>query len=193
MSASKVLLILGAGGNVGASVAKLFAQKGYKVAIAARRLDDAVDNNGQLQIKTDLSHPESVDSAFDKVTAEFGAPNVVVYNGIIPIVLSDSYPLTDVFSAAAVHFVSGDNPLELSVQDFNQDLTVNTTSALVAARRAVKGFDGLSSQTPKVFIYTGNFLNTEVLPAMISAGMGKSAAAHIMATASRAYASKGYK
>jgi NAD(P)-dependent dehydrogenase (short-subunit alcohol dehydrogenase family) len=82
MSGSKVLLVLGAGGNIGASVASLFAEKGYKVAIAARRLKDGVNDAGQLQVQMDLSKPETVDATFDKVTAKFGGPpNVIVYNG----------------------------------------------------------------------------------------------------------------
>ena len=82
MSSSKVLLVLGAGGRVGASVASLFAQNGYKVAIAARSLKDTVDDKGQLQIQADVSQTASVESAFDKVIDKFGVPNVVVYNGM---------------------------------------------------------------------------------------------------------------
>ena len=80
-ASSKVLLVLGAGGNVGASVASLFAQNGYKIALAARRLQDAVNDDGHLQIQADLANAESVESAFDKVSTKFGPPNVVVYNG----------------------------------------------------------------------------------------------------------------
>ena len=81
MSASKILLVLGAGGNVGASVASLFAQNGYKIALAARSLQDTVNEDGHLHIQADLANADSVESAFDKVTAKFGPPNVVVYNG----------------------------------------------------------------------------------------------------------------
>jgi NADP-dependent 3-hydroxy acid dehydrogenase YdfG len=81
MSASKVLLILGAGGNIGASVANTFTKNGYKVALAARSLQDGSNQNGNLQIKTDLGNPKSIESAFDKTTAEYGPPNVIVYNG----------------------------------------------------------------------------------------------------------------
>ena len=82
MSSSKVLLILGAGGNIGASVAKLFAQNGYKVALAARRLQDGLNEDGQLNIHADLAKADSVESAFDKVSSQFGPPSVVVYNGM---------------------------------------------------------------------------------------------------------------
>ena len=83
--------------------------------------------------------------------------------------------------------------MDLSVADLNQDLAVNTVSTLVAARRAVQGFEQLPSQVPKSFIYTGNFLNKEVMPALISLGIGKSASAHIIAVAAKAYGQKGYK
>lgn len=66
---------------VGASLAKLFGQNGYKVALAARRLNDEVNEEGHLNIKTDLAQSSGVQSAFDKVTSRFGPPNVVIYNG----------------------------------------------------------------------------------------------------------------
>lgn len=82
-SPTKVLLILGSGGRVGASVASLFSQKGYSVAIAARSLEDnKVNSDGQLQIRADLAKADAVAPAFEKVKAKFGAPpSVVVYNG----------------------------------------------------------------------------------------------------------------
>lgn len=81
MSASKVLLVLGAGGRVGASVAKLFGQNGYKVAIAARSLEDKTNDQGQLQVRVDVGSPDSINATFDKVSAQFGPPSVVVHNG----------------------------------------------------------------------------------------------------------------
>ncbi|KAK4540186.1 hypothetical protein LTR36_009684 [Oleoguttula mirabilis] len=175
MSASKVLLVLGAGGNVGASVVSLFARNGYKVALAARRLQDGTNDDGHLHIHADLADEASVESAFDKTSAKFGPPSVVVYN------------------AAAAHIVPADNPLDLSVASFNQDIAVNTSSVLVAARRAVQDFEQLPSTVPKTFVYTGNFLNTEVMPFLISLGIGKSASAHLIAVASKAYGPKGYR
>ena len=64
-----------------ANTARLFAKNGYKVAIAARRLNDTVNDEGQLQIQVDLSKPESIKSSFEKVASKFGPPSVVVYNG----------------------------------------------------------------------------------------------------------------
>lgn len=177
MSSSKVLLILGAGGNIGASTAKLFSQNGYKVALAARRLKDEVNEDGHLSIQLDLAQPENVDSAFDKVSKKFGPPTAVVYN------------------ASTAHFVAGDDPFQISVADNQADNVVNVSSALAAAKAALKGWQGMSSQAPKSFIYTGNFLNNpeNTMPALISNGMGKSAAASLLSHAAKVYGPQGYK
>lgn len=111
MSASKILLVLGAGGNVGASLAGLFAQKGYKIALAARRLQDAVNEDGTLHIHADLGNAESVESAFDKVASHFGPPNVVVYNGIVIFILPTDCALILTPNRVRCPFRSGRKPI----------------------------------------------------------------------------------
>ena len=101
--------------------------------------------------------------------------------------------LTEFIVAAALHPVAADDPLQLSAANLNEDLAVNVEGTLVAARRAVQGFNELPSQVPKSFIYTGNFLNKEVMPPLISLGIGKSAGAHLIAVASKVYSPKGFK
>ena len=86
-----------------------------------------------------------------------------------------------------------DDPLQLKASDLEIDLAVNITGAFVAAQKAVEGFGSLDLSSPKNFIYTGNALNTQVMPALISLGIGKSAGAHLIAAASKAYAPRGYK
>ena len=81
MSASPVILILGAGAKIGFPVARHFASKGYKVALAARSIDEAESTDDQLNIKSDFSKPDDVVSAFERVKKAFGTPSVVVYNG----------------------------------------------------------------------------------------------------------------
>lgn len=78
---SPVILILGAGPNIGQAVAQTFASKGYKVALAARSLDEADNTDKQLNIKCDFSNPDDVVNAFKRVNEVFGIPSVVVYNG----------------------------------------------------------------------------------------------------------------
>jgi NAD(P)-dependent dehydrogenase (short-subunit alcohol dehydrogenase family) len=80
-SPSQVILILGAGPNIGQAVARTFASKGYKVALAARSLDEADSTDNQLNIKVDFANSDDVVNAFEKVKKVFGIPSVVVYNG----------------------------------------------------------------------------------------------------------------
>jgi len=95
--------------------------------------------------------------------------------------------------AAAAHFTDRADPLAVSLEDFDIDLAVNTRSVLVAAKEALTSFRALP-QGPKLFLHTGNALNEGPLPlGMVGAGAGKSAAAHIIATADQAYGEQGFK
>jgi NAD(P)-dependent dehydrogenase (short-subunit alcohol dehydrogenase family) len=78
---SPVILILGAGPNIGQAVARTFASRGYKVALAARSLNEADSTDNQLNITSDFSNSDDVINAFNKVSKVFGIPSVVVYNG----------------------------------------------------------------------------------------------------------------
>lgn len=79
---SPVILILGAGPNIGQTVARTFALKGYKVAVASRSLNEADSTDGQLNIKSDFANTDDVVNAFKKVKDVLGIPSVVIYNGM---------------------------------------------------------------------------------------------------------------
>ena len=89
--------------------------------------------------------------------------------------------------------MKADNPLDFSVEELNQDMAVNTISVHAAAKRAMAGFDQLPAESIKAFMYTGNFLNKALMPALVTNGIGKSATAHLLAVAAKAYGPKGYK
>lgn len=80
-STSPVVLILGAGPNIGQAVARTFASKGYKVALAARSLYETDSTDNQLNITSDFANSDDVVNAFKRVSKVFGIPSVVVYNG----------------------------------------------------------------------------------------------------------------
>jgi len=71
MAPISVVLILGAGPRVGASVAEKFASKGYKVALASRKGTGSKTAEGFLSLKADFSKPESIPALFDAVKSEF--------------------------------------------------------------------------------------------------------------------------
>jgi NAD(P)-dependent dehydrogenase (short-subunit alcohol dehydrogenase family) len=79
--AASIVLILGAGANIGSNVAQRFAKAGYKVALASRSIKDEVAKTADVAIKADFSSPESVKSVFDEVKSKLGVPSVVIYNG----------------------------------------------------------------------------------------------------------------
>jgi hypothetical protein len=95
--------------------------------------------------------------------------------------------------AAAATKTDAKEPLSLTVDNFTRDLTINTTSALVAAQQAVSGFEQLPDSASRTFIYTGNLLNTTIMLPLMDLGVGKSATAHIIQCAAAAYKEKGYK
>lgn len=92
-----IALILGAGPNIGYAVSRLFASKGYKVALASRTPKHTDDTGAELHITSDFSAPEDVVKAFAQVKQSLGIPSVVVYNGkpspILPSQRYDGYIL----------------------------------------------------------------------------------------------------
>jgi hypothetical protein len=85
------------------------------------------------------------------------------------------------------------DPLSLTLADFTRDTSITTTSAFVAAQQAALGFAQLPDSASRTFIYTGNIMNTTILPSFLDLGVGKSGAAHIIPSAAAAYEDRGYK
>jgi NAD(P)-dependent dehydrogenase (short-subunit alcohol dehydrogenase family) len=76
-------LIVGAGSGLSASLARLFARTGLKVAVAARSVDDLAEltrETGGKAYTCDATKRSDVTKLFADVEAAGGAPDVVVYN-----------------------------------------------------------------------------------------------------------------
>ncbi|KAJ4354695.1 uncharacterized protein N0V89_006432 [Didymosphaeria variabile] len=178
MSSKPVALILGSGPRVGAAVAKNFANAGYSVAITSRKAADGKAAEGYLSVKADLSNPSSLSAVFDAVKAEFqSAPSVIVYN------------------AAALTPPAGDDLFSIPTESLATDLNTNTVSVYAAAKEAIKGWETLTGDTKKVFIYTGNKLNTWIAPMLLTTtlGVGKSATSYLLGAADTRYSKQGYR
>lgn len=179
MAANPVVLILGAGPRIGASVAEKFAGNGYQVAVASRSGDGTKNDKGYLSLKADFTKPESIPALFDAVKAEFqAAPSVVIYN-----------------AAAVTNPSDKDSILSIPGERVASDLNVNTVSPYIAAQQAVSGWETLPKETKKTFIYTGNIMNVSIvpIPLMLDLGMGKSASAFWIGVANTAYSARGYR
>ena len=103
---SGVALIVGGGPGISASCARLFARSGMRVAVAARRIDkpvllDLAQQHGVYRYACDAVDPESVAALFQQVTADLGAPTLVVHNidGRVPGILRK--PITEAEPALA--------------------------------------------------------------------------------------------
>jgi NAD(P)-dependent dehydrogenase (short-subunit alcohol dehydrogenase family) len=174
-----IVLILGSGPRVGASVAATFASNGYSVVVTSRKGSNSTTPEGYLSLSADFNDPFSIPGIFDAVATKLNsAPNVVIYNAAA---LTPPPDQASVFSISAAKVAA--------------DLNVNTISAFVAAEQAVKGFEKLGEGVKKTFIYTGNILNVAVLPVpmMLNLGMGKAASAYWVGVADMTFASKGYR
>jgi NAD(P)-dependent dehydrogenase (short-subunit alcohol dehydrogenase family) len=189
---SPIILILGAGPNIGKAVTQIFASNGYKIALAARSLKETDSTDNQLNIATDLANTDDVVKAFEKVNKVFGIPSVVVYNGrslLLKISLSSYW----IFAVSASTLTPPDDPFSLPLAAFNRDVTVNVTSAFVAAQQAAAGFARLPTSASRTFIYTGNILNIAIIPGFLDQGVGKCAGAYMIWAASAAYKDRGFK
>ncbi|KAM5354959.1 hypothetical protein ACJ41O_001605 [Fusarium nematophilum] len=179
-SQNKIVLVLGAGKNIGHGVAQKFRSAGYRVALVSRSVEDrGTTPEGDTTLRADLSNPSSVPSIFAAVKEILGGPpNVVVYNA------ATFTPPTD-----------PQNPFTVPIEALERDLSLLNTSAYIAAREAVAGFEATGADLPKAFIYTGNTLAgaTSPLPVLVGLGTGKSAASYWIGSASAFYKEKGYK
>ncbi|TAQ89081.1 hypothetical protein B7494_g2607 [Chlorociboria aeruginascens] len=179
MAANSVVLILGAGPRIGASVAEKFASNGYKVAVTSRSGSGIKTDQGFLSLKADFTKPDSIPALFDAVQTEFQTfPSVVVYN-----------------AAALTSPPDKDSALSIAAESVVADLNVNTISPYVAAQQAIRGWESLPKETKKTFIYTGNIMNVSIvpMPLMLDLGIGKSASAFWIGLADTVYSSRGFR
>ncbi|KAL6705882.1 hypothetical protein ACN47E_006342 [Coniothyrium glycines] len=177
MASNRVVLILGAGPRVGASLADAFSRGGYKVALASR--SGKPSSEGHLSLSADFTKPESIPEIFTSVRSHFKiAPSVVIYNA------ASATPPPDEASV-----------LSIPAESVASDLNVNTVSPYVAAQQAIIGWNTLPSDLKKTFIYTGNILNITVIPIPIflNLGVGKAASAYWIGSADTMYADKGFR
>src|SRR6516165_8254708 len=84
-SLQDVALIVGGGPGISSSCARLFAESGMRVGIAARKPDKAVlldleKSHGVHRYACDASEPAAVELLFQNVVRDIGTPTLVVHN-----------------------------------------------------------------------------------------------------------------
>ena len=79
----KNALIVGAGEGLSASLARLFAREGIKVALAARKIEKLgalCTETGARAFACDATNADDVERLFGQVEREIATPDLVVYN-----------------------------------------------------------------------------------------------------------------
>src|SRR3982751_1693578 len=137
-----IALIVGGGEGLSASLARLFARQGIRVALAARgieKLGALCAETGARAFACDATDAEEVERLFGLVEREIGVPDVVVYNasGRARGAFVDLVP-ADVANAIAVSAFGG----FLVAQQAVQRMLPNKHGAILftGASASVKGY-----------------------------------------------------
>ena len=153
-SMQDVALIVGGGPGISASCAKLFADTGMRVAIAARTPDKPVllaleKSHGAHRYACDATDPASVDLLFQNVVRDLGPPTLVVHNidgrvaGIFGKRITDADPemvLETLRNSAFSAFLVGQQAARLMRDNKPNANGARGTIIFTIASAALKGF-----------------------------------------------------
>jgi NAD(P)-dependent dehydrogenase (short-subunit alcohol dehydrogenase family) len=149
-----VVLIVGGGPGISASCARLFAQAGMRVGIAARNPDKPVLEtleraHGVRRYRCDASDPDAVRGLFESIVRDLGAPTLVVHNidgrvaGIFGKAITDAEPamaLETLRNAAFSAFLVAQQSARLMRNNPNNAQGKKGTIIITNASAALKGF-----------------------------------------------------
>lgn len=138
----KICVIVGFGTGVSMGVARAFGKKGYALALVARNPNKLADNAQALQTEgytvqtfaADAGDETSLIEAFTQIRAEWGDPEVLIYN--------------------AAAFTPG-KPSLITVEGLIADFRVNVAGALVAVQQVIPA---MRSQGKGTILLTGGGL-----------------------------------
>jgi NAD(P)-dependent dehydrogenase (short-subunit alcohol dehydrogenase family) len=153
-SAQDVALIVGGGPGISSSCARLFAQSGMRVAIAARNPEKAVLQNlekthGVRRYACDASEPPAVERLFADVVRDLGAPTLLVHNidgrmeGIFRKGITEADPgmaLDTLRNSAFSAFLVGQQAARLMRENKPDSNGTKGTIIFTNASAALKGF-----------------------------------------------------
>jgi NAD(P)-dependent dehydrogenase (short-subunit alcohol dehydrogenase family) len=138
----KIALIVGAGEGLSASLARLLAKQGIRVALAARKIEKLgalCTETGARAFACDATDADEVERLFGLVEREIGTPDIVVYNasGRARGAFTDLVP-ADVAQAISISAFGG----FLVAQQAAQRMLPNKHGAILftGASASVKGY-----------------------------------------------------
>lgn len=171
-----VVVIFGAGPNIGFAIAKKFSSAGYRVATVSRTKPGGAQDGVDFHAEAELSDPHTVPAVFDRVHRQFNAsPKVIVWT-----------------AAHVSHSPDKNNIFSVPIEDVEKDLAIAVTGPWAAANEAVKSW---KEGEKGVFIYTGNIMAKAVFPHpdFTTLGTAKRAASYMIEAADMQYKAKGWR
>jgi NAD(P)-dependent dehydrogenase (short-subunit alcohol dehydrogenase family) len=148
----KTALIVGAGEGLSASLARLFARQGIRVALAARKIEKLgalCTETGARAFACDATDADEVERLFGLVEREIATPDVVVYNAS---------------ARARGTFV------ELAPADVAQAIAVSAFGGFLVAQQAVKR---MQPNNHGAILFTGASASVKGYPQSAPFAMGK--------------------
>ena len=153
-SVQDVALIVGGGPGISASCARLFAENGMRVAVAARNPDKPVletleNEHGVRRYACDAGEPAAVAQLFENVIRQIGTPRLVVHNidGRVPGIFRKSVVEADpvmafatIRNAAFSAFLVGQQAARLMLGNEPDTSGARGTIIFTNASAALKGF-----------------------------------------------------
>jgi NAD(P)-dependent dehydrogenase (short-subunit alcohol dehydrogenase family) len=126
----KHAVVFGAGGSIGAAVAKEFAAEGANVFLAGRTKSNMEEASRQITATGGRVHTTVIDAADDAAVDEY-MQGIAKRTGSIDIVFNAIGPL-------ARDYGNGKNAVDLAIEEFMLPLTTVVKSQFITARAAVR-------------------------------------------------------
>jgi 3-oxoacyl-[acyl-carrier protein] reductase len=142
----KCAVVFGAGGSIGAAVAKAFAAEGAEVFLAGRTKSKVDQVAGQIVAADGRSHAAAIDTLDDSAVNQY-IEGIVGKVGRIDIVI-------DLTGPAAREYGNGTNALDLPVAEFMVPLQVMMKSRFITARSAARHM--VKQNTGVIIFVTGS-------------------------------------
>lgn len=149
-----LVAVVGAGHGIGRSVARTFAERGFRAALVCKpdadesAFLDAIGDGG-VMLRGDVGDPAALDACLDEIAARVGFPDVLVYN-------------------ASLGAPGG--PSTLALAGLERHFRVNVTAALRCAQWALPAMRGRGRGT---MLFTGGGLALDPKGTEASLSIGK--------------------
>lgn len=173
------IAIVGAGPMLGLSVAKLFGEKGFQVALVSRtqaNLDARVAELSSLGVEAagfagDVTKPESLEAAFGEIRARFGEVDVLVYSAV---------------SKTVSERVVG--ALDVSVDNLREQIDVQLYGAVTSVRQVLAPMLARGEGT---LLFTSAITGVHPTDQFTNFGIGGAALRYYVATLNTSLVDKG--